>query len=421
VSDERHDPFDDVPRDDPAEQPYEDPPAQEGFFATEPVEGEPLPEEEQYYEEDTAEPAEPRRGRGGLLSCLVVIVVVAALVGGGAWAVLAGKERLQDAFAGPEDYSGEGTGEVVFEVSEGDSSSAIGRKLKAEGVVKSVEAFTEAANERSTEAQGIQVGFYPLRKEMSAEAALDVLVDPANLVQSTVTIPEGLRVEDTVERLAEKTDVPARQFEKVLESPGAIGLPRYAKGNAEGYLFPATYAFPPNADAETILSAMVDRWRQAAEDADLVARAEELGYTPGEVMIVASLIESEASRAEDRGKVARVIYNRLETDATNRLLQIDATVNYALGRDLGLGLTQEDLQVDSPYNTRRYPGLPPGPIESPGDAAIEAAANPPEGNWVYYVTVNLDTGETKFTDDYNEFLRFKNVELAAFCETSDRC
>jgi UPF0755 protein len=138
-------------------------------------------------------------------------------------------------------------------------------------------------------------------------------------------------------------------------------------------------------------------------------------------MIVASLVESEANRDQDRGKVARVIYNRLETDATNGLLQIDATVNYALGRDLGLGLTEEDLDVDSPYNTRKFPGLPPGPIESPGDEAIAAAANPPEGDWVYYVTVNLDTGETKFTEDYQEFLRLKNEELAAYCDGSDRC
>src|SRR5919107_1776078 len=121
-------------------------------------------------------------------------------------------------------------------------------------------------------------------------------------------------------------------------------------------------------------------------------------------MIIASLVEAEANRDQDRGKVARVIYNRLETDATNGLLQIDATVNYALGRDLGLGLTTEDLEVDSPYNTRKYPGLPPGPIESPGDKAIEAAAHPTEGSWVYYVTVNLETGETKFAKSYRKFL-----------------
>jgi UPF0755 protein len=170
-----------------------------------------------------------------------------------------------------------------------------------------------------------------------------------------------------------------------------------------------------------MLAAMVERWRQAADEAGLEERAKALGYDPGELMIVASLVESEANREEDRGKVARVIYNRLETDATNGKLQIDATVNFALGRDLGLALTQEQLNVDSPYNTRRYAGLPPGPIESPGDAAIEAAANPTEGDWVYYVTVNLDTGETKFTEDYDEFLRLKNEELGAFCDSSDRC
>jgi UPF0755 protein len=138
-------------------------------------------------------------------------------------------------------------------------------------------------------------------------------------------------------------------------------------------------------------------------------------------MTIASLVESEANRDQDRGKVARVIYNRLETDATNGLLQIDATVNYALGRNLGLGLTKDDLAVDSPYNTRKNPGLPPTPIEAPGDKAIEAAAHPTPGDWIYYVTVNLDTGETRFTKDYDQFLEWKNTDLAQFCATSDRC
>ena len=366
---------------------------------------------------DVAPPG-PRRGRRWM-SCLIVLVVLALLAAGVVALVSLGKDRIGDLFQGPEDYSGEGTGSLVFEVQEGDSTSAIGRNLKAAGVVASVEAFTDAAAE-NPDSTKIQVGFYELRKEMSSEAALDILVDPDNLVQSSVTIPEGLRVEDTVALLAKEVDIPVAEFEKALERPDSIGLPSYAKGNAEGYLFPATYAFPPNADATDVLSAMVERWQQAADEADLEARAEELGYTPAEVMIIASLVESEANRDEDRGKVARVIYNRLETDVTNGLLQIDATVNYALGRDLGLGLTTEGLQVDSPYNTRRYPGLPPGPIESPGDKAIEAAANPTEGDWVYYVTVDLDTGETKFAEDYDDFLTYKR-ELEEWCEGSDRC
>jgi UPF0755 protein len=358
--------------------------------------------------------------RGRRLTTLVAFLFVAAVVAGGAALVVVGLDRVRGAFgAPPPDYAGPGRGSVVFEVEKGDQASAIGRNLKAEGVVKSVEAFTDAADE-DPDSRGIQVGFYELKKRMPAADALAVLVKPENLVQSTVTVPEGLRVEDTVAALAKGTGLPARAFRRVLAKPGAIGLPAYARGNAEGYLFPATYAFPPDATPTEVLKTMVDRWRQAAAQADLDANAERLGYTPAELMTVASLVEAEANRDEDRGKVARVVYNRLETDETGGLLQIDATVNYALGRDLGLQLNQEQLQVDSPYNTRRYPGLPPGPIESPGDKAIEAAANPPEGPWLYYATVDLDTGETKFTDDYDEFLQFRR-ELDAYCDGSDRC
>jgi UPF0755 protein len=140
-------------------------------------------------------------------------------------------------------------------------------------------------------------------------------------------------------------------------------------------------------------------------------------------MTVASLVEAEASRQEDRGKVARVIYNRIEnpgTAGTVGLLQIDATINYAIGRDLGFAISPEDREFDSPYNTYVSEGLPPGPIEAPGDAAIAAAAHPTEGDWYYYVTVNLRTGETKFAETYDEFLTYDN-EFDAYCETSDAC
>lgn len=360
-----------------------------------------------------------KRSRRGL-GCLALLLVLAAIAGGLYWAASTGIEAVRDRFSDPEDYAGPGSGRVLVEVQEGDNATDIGKVLVRKDVVASLEAFTDAAltNPDST---GIQVGFYELQRQMPAAEALEVLVDPDNLLQSAVTVPEGLRVEQVVEILAKETDFGARQFRRALDQPEKLGLPGYARGNPEGYLFPATYTFRPNDRPADMLAAMVDRWRQAAEEADLEAAADRLGYTPSELMIVASLVESEANRDEDRGKVARVIYNRLETDATDGLLQIDATVNYALGRDLGLALTEEDLAVDSPYNTRRYPGLPPGPIESPGDAAIAAAADPTPGPWVYYVTVDLDSGETKFTESYDEFLRFKNVELAEYCAGSDRC
>ena len=170
-----------------------------------------------------------------------------------------------------------------------------------------------------------------------------------------------------------------------------------------------------------VLKAMVARWRQAADDAGLEQAAKDLGYTPGELMTIASLVEAEA-RGDDMPKVARVIYNRLETEGepTYGKLEIDATVNYALGRNLGVAISEEDLAVDSPYNTRKNAGLPPGPIEAPGDEAIAAAAKPADGPWFFYVTTNLKTGETKFTEDYDEFLEFKG-ELQEYCETSDAC
>ncbi len=358
----------------------------------------------------------PRRSLG----CLAVVFALAVLLGLGYVAYSYGMTAIKDKLAGPEDYSGSGTGHVLVEVQDGDAASDIAATLHDKDVVKSVEAFTDAAR-KDSRSVGIQVGFYELRKQMSASAALAVLVDPANRMRSVVTVPEGFTVDQIVATLAKKTDFSRKQFDKVLAQPDAIGLPSYARGNAEGYLFPATYELPPNATPRSILTMMVDRWSQAAKDADLTAAAERLGYTPAQLMTVASLVEAESNRDADRGKVARVIYNRLEGDATDHLLQIDAAVNYAIDRDLGVALTTEDLQVDSPYNTYTNPGLPPTPIEAPGDAAIAASANPTPGPWVYYVTVNLRTSETKFTESYDTFLKYK-AEFKEYCRTqSDAC
>ena len=349
-----------------------------------------------------------------------MLVALAVLVGGGYLAYSYGLSALKDRLSGPEDYTGAGTGQVVVEVKDGDAATDIGTTLVDKGVVKSVEAFTDAAR-KDSKSVGIQVGFYKMKKQMSAEAALAVLVDPKNRSRSVVTIPEGFTVDQIVATLAKKTKFSKKQYTKVLDNPSSIGLPSYAKGNAEGYLFPATYELPPNSTPKSILTTMVQRWDQAAQEADIEGAAQQLGYTPEQLMVVASLVEAESNRDQDRGKVARVIYNRLETDKTGKLLQIDATVNYGIGRNLGVGLTTDDLQVDSPYNTYKNPGLPPTPIEAPGDAAIKAAAHPTDGPWIYYVTVNLRTGETRFTPSYATFLKYK-AQFKEYCRTqSDNC
>ncbi len=373
---------------------------------------------------DVSAPAESRRPRRLRLSgCLPVLLVLAVLGGVGYVGVVKGQEAVTKFFADAEDYAGPGSGRVSFEVEQGDSVSAIGRNLKQQDVVASVEAFLAAA-EGSDRADGIQVGFYGLKKKMSAQEALEVLIDPENLVSTTVTVPEGLRVVDVVDILAAKTDVPRGAFEKVLADPEALGLPESAGGDPEGYLFPSTYDYGPDATAQSILGSMVERWQQAAADADLEQAAADLGYTVHELMTVASLVQAEG-RGDDMPKVARVIYNRLEIDPNPSagFLQVDAAVNFALGREPIARLTTEEIDSvsDSPYNTYTQKGLPPGPIEAPGDDAIQAAAEPAEGPWFFYVTVNLATGETKFTDSYDEFLTFRS-ELDAYCANeSDRC
>jgi UPF0755 protein len=364
--------------------------------------------------------ARKKKRTRGFSGCLAVLVALAVVVGGAYVVGTKGYHYLKDHLSSAADYDGAGHGKVTFEVKDGDSTTTIGRNLKAAGVVASVEAFVDAAGGD----KGIQVGFYPLKKEMSARAAYQVLKNPDNIIKDTVTIPEGLRVADTVALLAAKTKYSVKQFDAALKDTSALGLPAYAKGNPEGYLFPSTYPFGPTEKPADMLKDMVDRWRQAAAENDLEAGAKEIGRTPAEVMTIASLIQAEG-RGSDMPKISRVIYNRLEgpgdRQGTNGLLQIDATVNYALDRKGVVAVTTDETQnTDSPYNTYKYPGLPPGPINSPGDEAIKAALHPADGPWYYYLTVNLRTGETKFGKTYQEFLGFKQ-EYDQYCTTSSRC
>ncbi|HET7430041.1 MAG TPA: endolytic transglycosylase MltG [Nocardioides sp.] len=360
-----------------------------------------------------------RKKKRGFSGCLAVIVALAVVLGGAYVLGTKGFHYLKDHLSSAADYSGPGHGKVLFEVKQGDATATIGRNLKSQGVVASVDAFINAADGHT----GIQVGFYELKKKMSADDAFKVLSDPKNLVTDTVTIPEGLRAVDIVAILADQTKYPASAFDAALKDTAALGLPAYAKGNAEGYLFPSTYGFGPKEKPADMLKDMVDRWKQAADEDGLVSGAQKLGRTPAEIMTIASLIQAEG-RGSDMPKVSRVIYNRLDgpgdRQGTNGLLQIDATVNYALNRKGVVAVTTEDTQVDSPYNTYAHPGLPPGPINSPGDDAIKAALHPATGDWYYYVTVNLATGETKFGKTYQDFLSFKQ-EYTQYCTTSDRC
>ena len=357
---------------------------------------------------------EPSRHPRRAFSCLAVGLALAVLLGGGYFAYSFGVSALRDRLAPPEDYSGAGSGRVLVQVRSGDAATDIAATLQRRGVVKSREAFTDAARDEPRSV-GIQVGFYELRKQMSAERALAVLIRPANRVSDVFTVREGLRVDQIVDVLVDKTDFTRKQFERVLASPKAIGLPSYARGNPEGYLFPATYELSPDSTPRSILTSMVNRYKTAVADLDIVARSRALGYTPHDVMTVASLVQVEGRLAKDLPKIARVIYNRVDDDMP---LQFDTTIAYIFRLEGKLTTTDEQRASRSPYNTYVRAGLPPTPVSAPGEAAIRAALAPADGPWLFFVATDPSTGETRFATTYAEHQ--KNVELfQQYCQEND--
>ncbi len=336
----------------------------------------------------------PRRRRGRGAALLLFLLLVAALVAG---AVLGGRALVGRVSQGTPDYPGPGDGEVVVQVHAGDSASAIAATLVQQGVVKTRSAFTQAATaeERS---RSLQPGFYRLRTHMSGAAAVALMLDPAARDRSRVTLPEGLTQEAALQKIAAATDVPLADLQAAAADPAAIGLPAYAGGKLEGFLYPATYDVQPGSSATEVLSMLTARYAQAEKDVGLVEGAARIGRTPYEVLITASLIEKETAFAADRPKVARVVYNRLAAD---KPLELDSTVNY-VRKDKKARLSDADTRQVSAYNTYQIHGLPPTPIDSPGDAALQAALHPDDGDWIYFVTVSKD-GSSMFTSDYAAF------------------
>jgi len=335
----------------------------------------------------------PRRGR----SCLAVFIAFAVLAGGVGFVVIKGKEFLLNVFT-VQDYRGPGRGEVVVQVLPGDTIRQIAATLEDKDVVKSAEAFVRAAR-KDPRALSIQPGYYRLREQMAAAQALTLILDPDARIVNQVTIPEGKRVGEILTILSEQTNIPRSEFEKVLKDKDALNLPAYAKGNVEGMLFPATYEVDPGTTAESLLQSMTAEHIEVSEEIDLEANARRLGRTPLQVITVASLVQAEARRESDFRKVARVIYNRL---AAHQLLQLDSTVHFAVNRYDKIVTTSKQRASSSAYNTYKHVGLPPGPINAPGKRALLAALHPAPGDWMYFVTTNPDTGETKFAVTYAE-------------------
>ena len=229
----------------------------------------------------------------------------------------------------------------------------------------------------------------------------------ASRARTRVTLPEGVTVAVALQKIADATEVPLADLQAAIADPAAIGLPAYAGDQAEGFLFPATYDIEPGTRAVDALRLMTARYVRAAATVDLEARARALGRSPYDVVRTASLIEKETAFAPDRTKVARVVYNRLDAGMP---LQFDSTVNY-LREEKKARLSLDDLKQESAYNSYQNKGLPPTPIDSPGQASLEAALSPADGAFVYFVTVSKD-GSSLFTASYDEFLRAKEKAKA---------
>ena len=342
-----------------------------------------------------------KKSLGKTFAIILAVVTVIGLV----------TPQIISRLSGAPDFPGPGSGSVQAQIEPGETLAQIGNSLKALGVVASVDGFIEAAND-NPDSGSIAPGAYNLLLEMKSSDAILALLDPANRVVTKVVIPEGKRATWTINTLATETGLPLADFESAIANASNLGLPEYADGNVEGFLFPATYEFGPGTTAEQMISEMIARFNAEAKSIDLEARAAQMGRSAYEILIVASLLEVEG-HPRDFTKVARVVYNRL---AEPMPLQFDSSVNYGLGKT-DVILTTELLNEDTPYNVYLRPGLPPTPIDSPGAEALEAALNPAAGDWLYFITIDLNTQETKFTRSYEEFLVYKD-EFLAFCDAN---
>jgi UPF0755 protein len=289
-----------------------------------------------------------------------------------------------------EDYNQEAGPETTITIVEGDDGAAVARKMLEADIVKSFDAvYREMLNADFT----IYPGTYRFPTKLSGAQALRILIEGKNRVVNQVTIPEGMRIQQIIPlvsqalgiREAELYDALSTQLAKVDERAPSM----------EGYLFPATYTFDPNANAETVIATMVDRMEAELQSFGLKLKDSH------DLLSLAALIQAEGKHEEDFFKISRVFANRLEK---GMLLQSDPTVKYRYQGEQS-NFTDGVKDSSNPFNTYIYKGIPVGPVGNPGSLAIEAALRPADGNWLFFVAINLKTGETVFSETLAEHER----------------
>lgn len=362
-----------------------------------------------------------RKGRGGKdgkgkkrrsgCACLLVVVVFG---GGIAGVGYFGYQFYQNRFGVAPDFAGDGAGEVTVQIPNGASGYAIAQALKEAGVVKSVDAFV-SAQQNNPDGNKIQAGAYVLKKEMSAASAVKLMLDPKS--QNNVIVAPGRRNVLVYQDIDKKLDLPDGTTKNVAKKQyKTLGLPSWAnsskeiKDPLEGFLYPATYPAAKGMKPEAVLKQMVAKASLKYAEYNLVAKAKELKLKdPLQVVTVASLVQAEGKTHDDFRKMAEVVYNRLKptNTETNQLLQFDSTFNYLKGQS-NIHISESEINSNkSPYNTYTRKGLPPGPIDNPGDDALKATLNPTSDGWIYFVATDGQSN-TEFAKTYADFQRLKD-------------
>jgi UPF0755 protein len=362
-----------------------------------------------------------RGGKSGGKSTVAFLMafILLAVLGGGAFL---GYNKIKDFFTAA-DYDGPGTGTVQVKIEENSSLTAMGNVLVEADVVKSTKAFVAAAEE-NPRGQNIQSGTFNLRKQMSGDEAVKLLLDPKSRVSKGITIPEGRTSFQVYDTLAKATGIPVAQFKAAAKNPEALGVPDFwfnrtdgqkVTKSIEGFLFPDTYEFPPDATAQEMLETMVQHFMTVAKKLDFVDRVQQdRDISPYEALIVASLAQAEGGVAKDFGKIARVAYNRLYGEFFCNCLEFDVGINYyyqLTGRPTKPSgkMTDEELNdPKNPYRLHGKPGLTPTPISNPGEAAMKGAMDPPKGQWLYFVAIDKD-GNSAFATTNEEHNRNRDI------------
>lgn len=338
----------------------------------------------------------------------LILAIFGGLVAGGfyVWNTYEDKIRAFMGWEEPKDYADGMQGDPVsVTIVKGDTGASISQTLFDAGVTKTPQAFYDYLISTAQEPT-FQPGVYSLHTQMTSEAALAALEDPANKLQNTAQLREGLTVDQSLSILSDGLGMPLADLQAAVADPAAYGVsvdPAIAAAGGqplEGWLFPATYTFDPGVTATQVIKTLVDRTVSSLDAAGVPVDQR------ARILTVASIIQREARSQDDFYKVSRVIENRLvaTNNETHGYLQMDSTAQFGYGElhDGTASSSQEALDSDNPWNTYKHPGLPIGPISNPGDVAIDAAMHPADGPWLYFVTVNLDTGETVFSTTYAE-------------------